>query len=427
MRLGENMGEILLEIAQNRILKGEPEGAIQTYSESLVGISEEYIIDILKNKAVLKTNDNGTEMNFSNDETLIKENQKNIIDWLSIMIKYDDNLRELIAQIYDHQTKFARLSKQNILDFNLMAYGERIEDGKIHTGIHHIIARLLSGQPFARQKSNGYSAWERIVANVEDDEAYTYEKIYYHLVRYVECVKILAKEYKKIATMYEWLSKYEIVAHIPMIEACFERCIEILDEFSDTNKGYHHPMCDEEINDFKEEIVDIIMDTKWGKEYFLYGTTIKNILDGYDAGWLSPTGEFFGAIGEVSNMIHMNIAEKLFKGKSAYGEEMRNDHVSTFSANSPEQWLTKKGWIKIHHQDIYGSFFPKLNNNDTDYAYCPTTAQIQKICEYADTFYGGKFYTEYGGMFPRHSHPEPYSTYQVRQMDKPMLHKIFSF
>ena len=26
----------------------------------------------------------------------------------------------------------------------------------------------------------------------------------------------------------------------------------------------------------------------------------KNILDGYDAGWLSPDGEFYGDVGEVS-------------------------------------------------------------------------------------------------------------------------------
>lgn len=36
-------------------------------------------------------------------------------------------------------------------------------------------------------------------------------------------------------------------------------------------------------------------------------------------------------------------------------------------------------------------------------------------------------FIEYGGMFPRHSHPNPYSTYAVRQMDKPMLHKIFTY
>lgn len=426
MKLGENMGDILLDIAKNRILKGEPEGAIQTYSESLFGILEEYIIKILKNEAVLKTSDNGVEMDFSDDPELIEKNKSNILDWFNIIKQKDDELRELTKTIYQHEIKFSQAARTPISDFNLMKYGERQEDGEIHAGIHHIIARLLANNPFTHQKSNGESIWQRITANIQADNACTYERVYYHIVKYVQCIKYLAEDYRNLAKMYNWLREKDIINHMPFIERNFERSIQILDEFANPNTGFHHPMCDEEISDLKENIVDIIMDTKWGKEYFLYGATIKNILDGYDAGWLSPTGEFFADLGEVSNMIHMKIAEKLFTGKGNYGEEMRKDGVSLFSSNSPEQWLTKKGWIKIHHQDVYGSFFPKLND-EMDYAYCPTTAQIQKICEYVDTFYGGKFYTEYGGMFPRHSHPEPYSTYQVRQMDKPMLHKIFSF
>ena len=81
--------------------------------------------------------------------------------------------------------------------------------------------------------------------------------------------------------------------------------------------------------------------------------------------------------------------------------------------------------MKIHHQDCYGSF---IGSKDwTDYPYCPTQAQIKMICKYADTLYNGKFYTEYNSLgMGRHSHPEPYSTYKVKQMDDIMLHKIFS-
>ena len=152
-----------------------------------------------------------------------------------------------------------------------------------------------------------------------------------------------------------------------------------------------------------------------------FGLIKKNILDGYDAGWLSPEGEFFAYNGDTGSMIHMNLAEKLFEANK-YGELMRADGTSRFSVESPERWLEKHGWIKIHHQDCYGSFIG--NKNWTEYPYCPTPIQVKMICAYADKHYNGKFYTE-ADAFGRFRHTEPYSTYKVRQMDDIMLHTIF--
>jgi hypothetical protein len=217
-----------------------------------------------------------------------------------------------------------------------------------------------------------------------------------------------------------------MIEHIPFVENVMENVVDILNDFANPNMGYYHPMCDEQIADLKEEITSIIAKTNYGWEYLQNGIVQKNILDGYDAGWLSPDGEFYGEVGEVSNMIHMNIATQIFNGNGKYSQQMKEDGVSFWSSNSPEQWLTKKGWVKIHHQDIYGSF---IGSKDwTEYQYCPTEIQIKMICKYADKCFNGKFYTEYNGMgLGRHSHPEPYSTYKVKQMDEVMLHKIFSF
>ena len=86
MRLGENLGEILLDIAQEHIIKGEPEKAIETYTKSLHGFTEEYALMLLKNKAVLKTDPNGIDMDFKGDDLeLLSENTKNIYKWQSIM------------------------------------------------------------------------------------------------------------------------------------------------------------------------------------------------------------------------------------------------------------------------------------------------------------------------------------------------------
>ena len=48
------------------------------------------------------------------------------------------------------------------------------------------------------------------------------------------------------------------------------------------------------------------------------------------------------------------------------------------------------------------------------------------VCDYADKFYSGKFYTEANAL-GRTRHPNPYTTYAVRQMDEFKLHDIFGF
>lgn len=429
MRIGENLGEILLEIAQEHIRKGEPEKAIETYTSSLHGFTEEYVLMLLKNEGVLVTDPNGMDMDLKDDEKLLEENKKNIYDWNSILDRKEAYIAELRTENHKIATKFMQSAKCNsINDFNLMDYGKRIEskfaDGPF--GMHHLCARVLSGIGFANVCGNGEISWERLRENVINDNAYSYERTLFYLAEYVNNIRLLVKEYKSFANTYSFLEKHGMLEHIPFVENVMENIVDILNDFANPNTGYYHPMCDEQIADLKEEITSIIAKSNYGWEYLQNGIIQKNILDGYDAGWLSPDGEFYGEVGEVSNMIHMNIATQIFNGNGKYSKQMKEDGVSFWSSNSPEQWLTKKGWVKIHHQDIYGSF---IGSKDwTEYQYCPTKIQIKMICKYADKCFNGKFYTEYDGMgLGRRFHPEPYSTYKVKQMDEVMLHKIFSF
>jgi hypothetical protein len=130
-------------------------------------------------------------------------------------------------------------------------------------------------------------------------------------------------------------------------------------------------------------------------------------------------------------MIHMNLADKIFDAPTnKYAVQMAKDNVDKFGGNDgPDYWLEKHGWIKIHHNDIYGSFIGRKGEEPTKdypYAYCPTEIQIKMICDYADKFYGGKFYTE-ANAFGRSRHKDPFTTYAVRQMDEIKLHEIFGY
>lgn len=95
------------------------------------------------------------------------------------------------------------------------------------------------------------------------------------------------------------------------------------------------------------------------------------ITEGYDAGWLSPDGEFYGLNGSVRNMLHLNIAERLLASKKIPVKEMRN----------PDRWLEENGWVKVHHDWILfaGPFFGKTL----------TDIQIEKLYRYGQVCHRG--------------------------------------
>lgn len=95
------------------------------------------------------------------------------------------------------------------------------------------------------------------------------------------------------------------------------------------------------------------------------------ITEGYDAGWLSPEGDFYGLNGSVGNLLHLNIAERLLASKKIPVKEMRN----------PDRWLEENGWVKVHHDWILfsGSFYGKTL----------TEAQIEKLYRYGRVCHRG--------------------------------------
>lgn len=95
------------------------------------------------------------------------------------------------------------------------------------------------------------------------------------------------------------------------------------------------------------------------------------ITEGYDAGWLSPEGDFYGLNGSTGNLLHLNIAERLLASKRIPVKEMRN----------PDRWLEENGWVKVHHDWILfsGSFYGKTL----------TEAQIEKLYRYGQVCHRG--------------------------------------
>ena len=447
MRVGPLIGEHLLEITQTNISKGNVEYAMSVYPTAF-GMTKDHAIMILKNQAVVVADEDGEGVSLCDDSELIANNAHNILDWDFIINERNRNINGLLNNINKTENTFTKYYNGNIRDYNMLEMMKRYyndEEMKVMSGKANIAARIC-GHPECKicdkGSSNPWSIWTRLEGQVEtyladideygeSDMVYPpakWEIILYLTVRYNKLIRMLYKEYANFENTYLFLVEHDFIKKIPFIEATIERIIEILVDFCDTGEGYYHPLCNTGLYDYKETLYGDILKTKYGKEFTQNGIIKKDILDGYDAGWLSPNGEFYGANGETSAMIHMNLAEQIFKGNNVYAARMTKDNVSIWSGvDSPEYWLEKHGWIKIHHDDCYGAFIGRRNDEPTPdypYAYNPTDIQIKMICNYADKFYGGKFYTE-ANVLGRVIHTKPYSTYAVRQMDDLKIHEIF--
>ena len=447
MRVGPLIGEHLLEIAQSNILKGDVEYAMSVYPTAF-GMTKEHAIMILKNQAVVVTDEDGEGVSLKDDPELIADNAHNILDWELIIENRQKDIYNMLYTIHKTANVFMKYYNGNIENYSIIDMMSRyFNDEQLKTIGKHNIAARICGSPECKicdkGNSNPTSVWERLEGQVEtyladideygeSDMAYPpakWEIILYLTVRYNKLIRMLHKEYMNFENTYLFLVENEFIKKPSRIEHMIEMAVEVLWKFSDTSTGYYHPLCNTGLYEYKEKLSDDLVKTKFGKEFAQNGILKKDIMDGYDAGWLSPDGEFYGADGETSAMIHMNLADQIFNAPcNIYAVRMAKDGVSTMSGiESPEYWLEKHGWVKIHHDDCYGAFIGHRNEEPTPdypYAYNPTDIQIKMICNYADKFYGGKFYTEANAL-GRITHTEPYSTYAVRQMDDLKIHEIF--
>ena len=443
MKVGENLGAIMLEICQTNISKGDIQKGLDVYLKGLHGFTMEYVLMLLKNQAVLVTDEDGEGVNLTDDPEVLSMNTHNILNWEWIISQKIATMQRIHESLLLTEKEFRKFYKGDIEDYSIIEMMLRYftSDQLKQIGLHTIAARILGspdGKICDKGNSNPTSIWERVEDKIEygrdedgnySDDISKYELVLYFTVKYNKLMKMLHKEYMASENLYFFLTENGFIERPNMIELMLENIIATLMEFTDTGKGYYHPLCNEGLYRYKEQLHDDLLKTKIGNEYAKNGIIQKNIMDGYDAGWLSPDGEFYGANGETSALIHMNLAEQIFNAPTnKYAVRMMNDGVSIFgSGDQPDYWLEKNGWIKIHHNEIYGSFIgerdPEKRTKDFPYTYCPTEIQIKMICDYADKFYGGKFLTE-ASCIGWKKDPEV-TTYKVRQMDEFKLHETF--
>ena len=162
MRIGKNIGNLLLELAQENIIKGEPEKAISLYTECLQGFTKEYSIAVLQNKYVLCVDEENQELYLNDNPDLITKNFKDnhFYDWNKVLFNLNNDIEETQQYCQILSDEFSKIVKNaSIHDFNILEYGKKVNA----VNISHLCARVLAGNPFANCHGSGEKRWQNIV------------------------------------------------------------------------------------------------------------------------------------------------------------------------------------------------------------------------------------------------------------------------
>lgn len=400
--IGENLGEILFQIACNHIQKGDVDKAISTYVDSLDGFSKELVKSLLKNECVLITNEAKDSLEVSTNEEDIEANKKNIVDWHDVLADKVEYLQDTISHIYDLRNHVLPIDPVSV-DIKSLSVGKK----QIN-----VAAQLIAGEK--KLHLTGENLWEDLVYDCENGYATRDEVALLNIVNYVHSIRQLYKNFFETLNFYNTLKHFDLIDKFAYIESTFERGLILLEEFSDDEKGYHHPACDEQIHELKEKIYDDIYKTEIGREFLKDLIVTKNPEDFYDAAWISPEGKFYGVMGETTDLLHLNLAQQICI------------KIDKDNSIADDEYLTNRGWIKVHHNEAYAFLaYNKKIAEEENRLYAPTEAQIETLCKYMDAHFNGKFYTEFRGIGGRTVDPQ--STRNIKQMDEIALHKAFEF
>jgi hypothetical protein len=384
-KIGEGIGNILLRLSQEKIMKGDIPGAYKIYTDSLINFPNEYIIQILRGELALEVSQETQEVFLINE---INKKDLSLQDWDCWINSQISEIEQILLARSGLQDTFDEYQFGDLDKFYLGDYFERTF-GKTWDIL--IVPNFIQDCLEDTSKWWTDARWERIRDSVESniDSAVPWEIVAYSLINYkIVVIDRLLNIYKLLNTVYPWLLENNFIKEPERLNQYIELVVEVLLNYSNSESA-------------KNIISETLNQTKWMKEYLENGTLKKNILDGYDAGWLAPNGDFYGANGETSRLLHMNIAIQLQKGT-----KFKNFFDYT---EMPERVLESNGWIKIHHNCAYGYFV------DSE----PTEEQITAIHKYAKKFYSGKIFTRPGNS------GKEWKTSDLIQMDKFALREAF--
>lgn len=382
--LGEDAGKRLMEIAQEHLIYNlDPNKAMRTITESLIGCSTELALKILTGNLVLIVDSDGQTIHGEQrNETHSDFPYLNIAEWHeNEHSKIGDDgrmiyrmLERLEMDLACHSTNF---------DFSITVDYKAIVKYAESGDLQDLMAQIedrIDNSPIVGQTKDGIS----IARNY------------------------LIKTYKTWGVM-EWLEKmYPDIYKAQYLEMGHHDVVSMINykltNLINSNIDELRNQIDSEFESLNNHIaaiqeIDRVIEV---------GIEPVNIKDNYSAGWLAPNGDYYALNGEVSNLLHIQISDALVK-KGVIPTSIEGEKVN------PDRWLEENGWVKIHGDWIlYDGYSLGVLGLPIKHL---TEEQKKSIYEYGQLCCSGKLYLGYNKQFV--------SAARFNMTDKFMLHKYF--
>lgn len=327
--IGKGFGQMLQRIAWEKLTeKYNPREAVEIITKSLPGCTEGMAVDILDGKIIL-----------GEDEAT-----QEVLGSPGAGGKFNDWIREQRIHLEEEAKEWVK---------SLEGIRQEIADagGKFEFSVRYPeLVSYLSGDKDAGLLDHPHSnVVEQIKGVVEGANGF--------FVR-------VGEVYEVIVWMCDALNMSRVILPDPILSMH-----TILDPLMCSDPEVEASIRKQ---DFQKQRLSEFMENEMRiEEYHKTELEPVEITEGYDAGWLSPDGDFCGLNGSVGNMLHLNIAERLLASKKIPVKEMRN----------PDRWLEENGWVKVHHDWILFS--------ESFYGKTLTEAQIEKLYRYGQVCHRG--------------------------------------
>ena len=318
MKVSNNLGSFLLKVSQNKLVEGDITGMMKVYTTSFDNFSEDLIIHLLKNEAVLVKDDNS--MVISKDPEDIKENKLNIYDWQEITSE-----KERIMWKYGHD--FNYMSTTNLGKFNI---SKALADSPDKLPLVEAIIDKLDNEELDEKDE----IWEAA------------PRIWYIIYKYLWSIKYLSKNWHPYTRLYDFLVKYEMIPYQDQERHTdrLERYLNPLRKFILNEMNFNYPEIDVVVERLKSEINNNLSKYKDGQEFIISGLFPKRIENKYDSeyvGYLGPLGEYY-------NMLTFPSMPKPFLELAMRITRL----LGAETVVDPELTLENLGWIKIRGKRV---------------------------------------------------------------------------
>ena len=375
---------LVSQIAYEKLCDLGPDAAIDFVMQCVPGMPEDYAVAVVLGKGWLTKSEDDAMVDFTTErpEGYFKTPD---LKWLCQHRMND--MRECIMCV---------LRNYDMLKTKAWVGG--IETGNCTVNDLKFAHSLIKDKP----SWNSEAWYSEVWGKISNDEYIN--KSTEALVRTIYVIKnmhYIMKDYEKSVQLWCWAR--EVCGVRPVKDVNFYHSISYVFNSVMETVIDDKPIM-KKLNDFKKRIkvlreTDPFLDAAMNKE-----ALPCDIMDGYDAGWLSPEGIFYGADGDTSSLLHIAIAD-----------ELGMDDID----------LERKHWIKTHHDICYShpAFFKDekpsdviINPDGTTWnGYVWSKNQLEAICNYIDKFYNGKLCTG-------PTYPDYLTTGQLKSMDIIALH-----